>query len=191
MSILRSGAILEPAIRRAFPALPLGSLLIQSSSTNHLPLLYSVSLPSFVRDKHKAEGTWVILSDAQIGTGAAAAMAVRVLLDHGVPQHQIIFLALVASARGGLWVLHRMFPQVQIVVGGVDPGLRRILIDNPPELPAPNRRESHSRQGSDASLGSVIDDAPHNDTPSRMPARKAVFAIIPGCGSIGDRFWGT
>lgn len=48
VSILRSGAILEQVraylfiqpLRRAFPALSLGSLLIQSSATNYRPLLY-------------------------------------------------------------------------------------------------------------------------------------------------------
>lgn len=40
VSILRSGAVLEPALRRAFPALSLGSLLIQSSDSNRHPLLY-------------------------------------------------------------------------------------------------------------------------------------------------------
>lgn len=193
VSILRSGAIFEPAIRRAIPALALGSMLIQSSNTSHYPLLYSVSLPRVVRDRNKAKHTWVILSDSQIGTGSVAAMAVRVLLDHGVQQHHIIMLALISSARGGLWMLQRMFPMVRIVVGGVDPGMRRVYIDNPPEMPGPPSPELPPVEAfSDSFSIPGLGDTRNNEVNEKeSSSRRPVFAIIPGCGSIGNRFWGT
>ena len=133
VSILRSGAILELPLRRALPALSLGSVLIQSSDSNYRPLLYSVALPSFVRDRKRAEHTWVLLTDAQVGTGAAAFMAVRVLLDHGVPEDHIILLTLLASARGGLWSLYHAFPRIVIITASVDPGLQRFAWKSPLE----------------------------------------------------------
>jgi len=119
--------VLEKALRRAIPALPLGSLLIQSSEDGE-PYLYTVSLPPFLRTRSTAQSSYVLITDAQIGTGAAAFMAIRVILDHGIPPSQILFLALLASARGGVWAIHRAFPEVRIVVGGVDPGLRKMRI---------------------------------------------------------------
>jgi uridine kinase len=56
----------------------------------------------------------------QIGTGAAAFMAIRVLLDHGVRQDRIIFVTYVVARGGGISVLRRVFPQVRVVCGAVD-----------------------------------------------------------------------
>jgi len=52
-------------------------------------------------------------------------MAIRVLLDHGVPESNIIFLTFLIARRGHLSV-HRAFPQVRIVTAAVDPGLEEM-----------------------------------------------------------------
>ena len=236
VSILRSGAVLEPSLRRAFPAMSLGSLLIQSNEEDGEPHLYDVSLPSFIRRRETAEKSWVFLLDAQIGTGAAAFMAIRVLLDHSVPEDQIIFLTLLASSQGGIHALNRAFPRVRIVVAGVDPGLQKLRIpwqtsttnssaakhgrneqrgyvDNAPVdeddlSPGFNRRDDLHLLASPPLLSIDGRFAASNDIrqphesglqsqrqPSlnHSPAKgsRVVFAITPGCGSIGDRFWGT
>lgn len=51
-------------------------------------------------------------------------MAIRVLLDHGVPQENIIFVAFIVASSGGVRALHHAFPRVRIVCGMVDPVLR-------------------------------------------------------------------
>ncbi|SNX82820.1 related to uridine kinase [Melanopsichium pennsylvanicum] len=231
VSILRSGAVLEPSLRRAFPAMSLGSLLIQSNEEDGEPHLYDVSLPSFIRRRETAEKSWVFLLDAQIGTGAAAFMAIRVLLDHSVPQDQIIFLTLLASSQGGIHALNRAFPRVSIVVAGVDAGLqklripwqissnrsaarhedndqRRGYVDNAPVdeddlSPGFNRRDDLHLLASPPLLSIEGRFAANNESrhgselhAQRQPSVSAkgsrvVFAITPGCGSIGDRFWGT
>ncbi|SPO23554.1 related to uridine kinase [Ustilago trichophora] len=234
VSILRSGAVLEPSLRRAFPAMSLGSLLIQSNEDDGEPHLYDVSLPSFIRRRETAEKSWVFLLDAQIGTGAAAFMAIRVLLDHSVPEDQIIFLTLLASSQGGIHALNRAFPHVRIVVAGVDPGLQKLRIpwqtstpttsgaakherndqrgytDNAPVdeddlSPGFNRRDDLHLLASPPLLSIDGRFAANNESrhhhssgfqSQRQPSLTAkgsrvVFAITPGCGSIGDRFWGT
>ncbi|KAI3626351.1 hypothetical protein CBS9595_001712 [Malassezia furfur] len=178
VSILRSGAILEAPLRRALPAIALGSLLIQSSDTNYRPLLYSVSLPSFVKQRDTAQHTYVFLTEAQIGTGAAAFMAVRVLLDHGVPEHQIIVLTLLASAKSGVWALQHAFPGVRIVAGGVDPGLQKFVWSTA-------QRRAHARARAAVSAADSESDT------EETVAKRVVFAITPGCGQMGDRYWGT
>ena len=60
----------------------------------------------------------------QIGTAAAAMMAIRILLDHGVCEDRIVFITFVVARYGGISVLRRAFPGVRIVTGAVDNGLR-------------------------------------------------------------------
>lgn len=55
----------------------------------------------------------MLLLDAQIGTGAAAMMAIRVLKDHGVREERIVFIALLVARQGGVRVLRRVFPGVR------------------------------------------------------------------------------
>lgn len=231
VSILRSGAVLEPSLRRAFPAMSLGSLLIQSNEEDGEPHLYDVALPSFIRRRETAEKSWVFLLDAQIGTGAAAFMAIRVLLDHSVPEDQIIFLTLLASSQGGIHALNRAFPRVRIVVAGVDPGLQKLRIpwqssvsisassakqernesrgygenaavDEDDLSPGFNRRDKlhllaspplHSVDGGFAANAEPKRQQQRHSSLTQSPAKgsRVVFAITPGCGSIGDRFWGT
>lgn len=52
-------------------------------------------------------------------------MAIRVLLDHGVPESNIIFLTYLIARRGHLSV-HRAFPEIRIVTASIDPGLREM-----------------------------------------------------------------
>ena len=61
--------------------IPIGSLLIQSEDSTGEPLLLHLMLPTCIRQRHLAARSFVFLLDAQIGTGAAAFMAIRVLLE--------------------------------------------------------------------------------------------------------------
>lgn len=46
-------------------------------------------------------------------------MAIRILLDHGVPQERITFITILASSRG-LQALGRVFPRVKVIVASLD-----------------------------------------------------------------------
>ncbi|KAF9267788.1 armadillo/beta-catenin/plakoglobin [Marasmius fiardii PR-910] len=124
VSIQRSGGALERGFRRVINDVPMGSLLIQSNKINAEPLLLHAKLPLYVRLRHMANETYVFLLDAQIGTGAAAFMSIRVLLDHGVPQDHIIFVCFLVARKGGIHVLRKAFPHVKIVCGAVDDEMR-------------------------------------------------------------------
>lgn len=80
----------------------------------------------------------VILMDATVATGAAAMMAIRVLLDHDVPEENILLVSLLMAESGmfevlcvllvskyltflGVHTIAYAFPQVRIVTSAVDP----------------------------------------------------------------------
>ncbi|ORY74045.1 uridine kinase family-domain-containing protein [Leucosporidium creatinivorum] len=124
VSILRSGASLEKGLRRVLRDCPIGSVLIQSDRDSGEPLLYEASLPGCITaSAESASKSFVLLLDAQIGTGAAALMAVRVLLDHGVPEENVLLCTILVSKVGGVWALRRAFPRVRIVSSAADDGL--------------------------------------------------------------------
>ncbi|KAL0580943.1 Uridine kinase [Marasmius crinis-equi] len=129
VSIQRSGCALERGFRRVINDVPLGTLLIQSNEVNAEPLLLHSKLPLYIRFRHTAKNTYVFLLDAQIGTGAAAFMSIRILLDHGVPQDHIIFVCFLVARKGGIHVLRQAFPDVKIVCGAVDEEMREGRLD--------------------------------------------------------------
>lgn len=47
-------------------------------------------------------------------------MAIRVLLDHGVPQDHIVFVTFLVARYGGIVLLRKVFPRVKIVCSTVD-----------------------------------------------------------------------
>ncbi|KAF8525854.1 armadillo/beta-catenin/plakoglobin [Hysterangium stoloniferum] len=130
VSILRSGGPLERGLRRVLRDVAIGSLLIQADPETSEPMLLHSMLPNSIKLRHLAETSWVFLLDAQIGTAAAAMMAIRVLLDHGVREDRIIFIAFIVARDGGISVLRQAFPRVRIVTGAVDNRLQIGWADN-------------------------------------------------------------
>jgi len=160
VSVLRSGGPLEQGMKRVINDVPIGSLLVQSDAKNGEPLLLHIMLPICVRERHRAEEAYVFLLDAQIGTGAAAFMAIRVLLDHGVHQDRIIFVTFLVAKGGGISALRKAFPEIKIACGAVDDNLQESWLE-----------ASHEGEGQ-----------------SQVEGRK-IWVIEPGMGQIGDRYY--
>lgn len=155
----------------------IGSLLIQSEDSTGEPLLLHLMLPTCIRQRHLAARSFVFLLDAQIGTGAAAFMAIRVLLDHGVQQENIIFVTFVVAAAGGVRVLQRAFPGVRIVCGALDPVLREswALWDTMPQGQSGDEKEG---------LGASTPSAQTREEAESEGRR--VWVVEPGIGHIGE-----
>ncbi|KAN0107536.1 armadillo/beta-catenin/plakoglobin [Russula decolorans] len=166
VSILRSGGPLELGLQRVISDVAIGSLLVQSESRTGEPLLFQVKLPNCIRERHRAVNTWVFLLDAQIGTGAAGFMAIRVLLDHGVKPAHIIFVTFLVARSGGVTHLRRTFPEVNIVTGAVDDGLHEVWLEN-------------------AHRHAAYPDEDGFDNAQRHKA----WVVEPGMGQIGDRYY--
>lgn len=60
-----------------------------------------------------------MVMDATVGTGASAMMAIRVLLDHEVPQENI-YLCSLLMAISGVHSIAYAYPKVTIVTTEVD-----------------------------------------------------------------------
>ncbi|WVF67596.1 uridine kinase [Kwoniella sp. CBS 6097] len=127
ISILRSGGPFSHGLRRVIRDVPIGAMLIQSDPRTGEPLLLKSDLPYCVKSQEQSGDVKVLLLDSQMGTGAAAMMAIRVLLDHGIKESHIIFLTYLIT-RAAIHSVHRAFPQVQIVTASIDPGLDEMHI---------------------------------------------------------------
>ncbi|XP_058031315.1 uridine-cytidine kinase-like 1 isoform X2 [Ahaetulla prasina] len=113
VSILRAGETMEPALRAVCKDVRIGTILIQTNRYTGEPELHYLRLPKDISEDH------VILMDCTVSTGAAAMMAVRVLLDHDVLEEKIFLLSLLMAEMGVHSVAYA-FPQVRIITTAVD-----------------------------------------------------------------------
>ncbi|KAF1816813.1 uridine-cytidine kinase-like protein-like 1 [Eremomyces bilateralis CBS 781.70] len=133
--LLRGGGALEAGLRRVIPDCCTGRLLIQTHEETEEPSLHFRKLPPDIgrpraetaggswRDgessgsisSREGEGGLVLLLDSQLKTGGAALMAVRVLVDFGVPEEKIVIVCYEAP-RVGLRRILSVYPNVRAVV---------------------------------------------------------------------------
>eukprot|EP00093_Oithona_nana_P012810 12810.XXX_765161_766943_1 [CDS] Oithona nana genome sequencing. len=114
VSILRAGETMEAALTEVCKDIRIGKILIQTSPETGEPGLYYLRLPKDIKDYR------VILMDATVATGAAAMMAIRVLLDHEVLEENISLVSLL-MAESGVQTIAYAFPKVSIITTAVDP----------------------------------------------------------------------
>src|SRR5271170_1125371 len=108
--ILRAGSAFETGLKRVIPDCKTGRILIQSNIRNGEPELHFLKLPDGI-NTHES----VLLLDPQMSSGGAALMAVQVLVDHGVPQANIVFVTYFAG-KMGLNRLTKVFPKVKVAL---------------------------------------------------------------------------
>ncbi|KAJ4921807.1 hypothetical protein JOQ06_022562, partial [Pogonophryne albipinna] len=120
VSVLRAGETMEPALRAVCKDVRIGKILIQTNVDSGEPELHYLRLPKDISEDH------VILMDSSASTGAAAMMAVRVLLDHEVQEEQVVLVSLLMAELGVHSVTYA-FPQVRIITSAVDKSLDDFL----------------------------------------------------------------
>ncbi|XP_015270642.1 PREDICTED: uridine-cytidine kinase-like 1 [Gekko japonicus] len=113
VSILRAGETMEQALTAVCKDIRLGKILIQTNHDTGEPELHYLRLPKEISEDY------VILMDSTVSTGAAAMMAVRVLLDHDVQEDKIFLLSLLMAEMGVHSVAYA-FPCVRIITTAVD-----------------------------------------------------------------------
>jgi uridine kinase len=108
--VLRGGSAFETGLRRTIPDCRTGRILIQTNYRTGEPELHYRALPTNI-----AEDGLVLVLDPQFSSGAAALMAVRVLVDHGVLEERIVFVTY-AAGRVGVNRVLSVFPDIKVVV---------------------------------------------------------------------------
>jgi uridine kinase len=101
---------MEQAVSDVCKHIRIGKILIQTNQITGEPELYYLRLPKDIKDYK------IILMDATVATGAAAIMAIRVLLDHDVPEDNIMVVSLL-MAEIGVHSIAYAFPKVRKLSG--------------------------------------------------------------------------
>jgi uracil phosphoribosyltransferase len=110
--ILRAGIGMSDGLLELVPSARVGHIGVFRDPETHEPVEYLVRLPD-VTDRT------FILCDPMVATGNSAVHAVDVLKKRGVPDEQILFLALVAAPEG-IKVFHQAHPNVKVYVASLD-----------------------------------------------------------------------
>ncbi|CAG0913796.1 unnamed protein product [Notodromas monacha] len=113
VSIVRAGETMEQALTDVLKDVRIGKILIQTNLETGEAELYYLRLPDDIKDYH------IMVMDATVATGAAAMMAIRILLDHDVPEENILLLSLL-MAKIGVQTIAYAFPRVKILTTAID-----------------------------------------------------------------------
>ncbi|EJD75450.1 uridine kinase [Loa loa] len=119
VTIMRAGETMEHALRAVVKDCKMGKILIQTNEKTMEPELFYLRLPKNI---HQYK---VLLMDATVATGAAAMMAIRVLLDHDVLEENILLLSLLMAGTG-VHSLAYAFPKVALLTTAVDPHINEL-----------------------------------------------------------------
>lgn len=116
VSIMRSGDILLEALRKIAVGISVGKILMQRDEDDEgkRPKLYYSKLPETIADCRS-----VLLVDPMLATGGSAVLAIKVLVDAGVKEDNILFLVVVAAPEG-IEAVHKAYPGVRIVAAEID-----------------------------------------------------------------------
>ncbi len=110
--VLRAGIGMSDGLLELVPSARVGHIGVYRDPATHRPVEYLVRLPDL------AERNF-ILCDPMLATGNSAVHAVDVLKQRGVPDEQIMFLALVAAPEG-VQVFQQAHPNVSVYVASLD-----------------------------------------------------------------------
>ncbi len=91
--ILRAGLGLSDGLSKIIPTATAGHIGLYRDHKTKLPVEYLVKLPP-------NNGQTFIIVDPMLATGNTASRAVDILVRHGIPKSNIIFMALVAAPEG-------------------------------------------------------------------------------------------
>mgnify|MGYP000395048369 CR=1 FL=1 len=110
--ILRAGMGLADGVLALMPEAAVGHIGLYRDDKTHRPVEYLVKLPD-------AADRDFLLVDPMLATGNSAVHAVKMLIDRGVEEQNIRFLALVAVPEG-VKVMQKAHPSVAIYTAALD-----------------------------------------------------------------------
>jgi len=110
--VLRAGIGMSDGLLELVPSARVGHIGVYRDPDTHRPVEYLVRLPDLV-------DRTLIVCDPMLATGYSAVHAIDVLKKRGVPDDQIVFLALVAAPEG-VTVVQENHPNVKVYVASLD-----------------------------------------------------------------------
>lgn len=113
ISVPRAGDAFEAELRDIRPDAKLGKILIQRDPDTKLPNLYYTKLPKSLKGKE------VLLLDPMMATAGTAGLAVKVLLNEGVNESDIILVNFLTCPQA-LDALHASHPEVRVITSFID-----------------------------------------------------------------------
>lgn len=84
------------------PEASVGKILIQRNEETKEPILFYSKLPNLT-------GKYVVLVDPMLATGGSAKCAIKVLIENGAQEHNMMFLNVIACPEG-ITNLNSSFP---------------------------------------------------------------------------------
>lgn len=115
VSIMRAGEAMESAQRSTQRGVRVGKIQIQRDEmlqTKQAKLFYS-KLPKEIQN------CTILLLDPMLATGSSASLAIKVLMDIGVQEKNILFVNLIAAPEG-IDYLFGLYPSIRIVTTMID-----------------------------------------------------------------------
>jgi uracil phosphoribosyltransferase len=113
VSVIRAGESMEAELRAVVPGVRIGKILIQRDKASKEPRFFYQNLPADIAERQ------VLLLDPMLATGGTAVAAVERLLEQGVAEANIVFVAFIAAPEG-IAVLNRRFPGIRIVTSAIE-----------------------------------------------------------------------
>ncbi len=110
--ILRAGTGMADGLLELMPSARVGSIGMYRDEQTKRPVEYLVKLP-------QVERRLFIITDPMLATGHSAALAVKILLERGVPRDKILFLALVVAPEG-MRVFQAEYPEIPVYAAALD-----------------------------------------------------------------------
>ncbi|HSP25721.1 MAG TPA: uracil phosphoribosyltransferase [Saliniramus sp.] len=113
VSVIRAGESMEAELRAVCPGIRIGKILIQRDKTTKQPRFYYENLPADIGERQ------VLLLEPMLATGGTALAATALLLERGVREEDIVFVAFIAAPEG-IAALHARHPKVRIVTSAIE-----------------------------------------------------------------------
>ena len=110
--ILRAGIGMAEGLLQLVPSARVGHIGLYRDEVTKKPVEYLVKIP-------QTEGRLFIVVDPMLATGNSAVAAVDILIKRGIPEENIVFLALVGAPEGAA-VFSKAHPSVPVYIAAMD-----------------------------------------------------------------------
>lgn len=111
--ILRSGLALVPAFLHFYPESKIGVIGAKRDEKTAIAHLYYKNLPPITADDQ------VIVLDPMLATGGSLAMTLKIIIELGIKEEQILFVGVICATEG-YNLIKKEFPKIKLIIAAHD-----------------------------------------------------------------------